>query len=104
MKEELKKVTIIIPVFNEETGLREFIPSLRNITSDFDIIFVDDGSTDATAHIIKEADYHVKRHPYNMGYGAAVKTGVRNSKSEYILIMDGDGQHTFEDLKGFLLD
>ena len=104
MLEIEKNITIVIPVYNEENSLREFIQSIQGNTSEYNVIFIDDGSTDSSAIIIKESGFRAEKHPYNMGYGAAVKTGVRNADSEYILIMDGDGQHTIEGLEEFLLD
>ena len=54
---------------------------------------VDDGSTDATGARAAAAGAVVVRHPYNKGNGAAVKTGIRRATGEFVLIIDGDGQH-----------
>ena len=54
---------------------------------------IDDGSADDTAAQAAAAGARVVRHPYNKGNGAAVKTGIRAATGEYILIIDGDGQH-----------
>lgn len=64
-----------------------------------EILVVDDGSTDATATAAEEAGARVVRHPYNKGNGAAVKTGIRTATGEYILVIDGDGQHRPEDAR-----
>ena len=58
-----------------------------------EILVIDDGSTDDTAREAAAAGARVVRHPYNKGNGAAVKTGIRTATGEYILIIDGDGQH-----------
>jgi glycosyltransferase involved in cell wall biosynthesis len=58
-----------------------------------DVLVIDDGSSDDTAARASEAGARVIRHPYNKGNGAAVKSGIRAADSEYILIVDGDGQH-----------
>jgi glycosyltransferase involved in cell wall biosynthesis len=57
------------------------------------VIVVDDGSTDDTARLAADAGARVIRHPYNKGNGAAVKTGIRHATGEFVLILDGDGQH-----------
>ncbi len=58
-----------------------------------EIIVVDDGSSDDTGEAARTAGARVVRHPYNKGNGAAVKTGIRTATGEYLLIIDGDGQH-----------
>jgi glycosyltransferase involved in cell wall biosynthesis len=58
-----------------------------------EILVIDDGSSDDTAGQAAGAGAHVIRHPYNKGNGAAVKTGIRASTGEHVLIMDADGQH-----------
>ena len=58
---------------------------------------VDDGSTDATAEQARAAGASVVSHPYCKGNGAAVKTGIRRATGEYVLIVDGDGQHQAAD-------
>lgn len=90
-----KKISIIIPAYNEETGLK---PTLEKLTSqpwigDFEVIVVDDGSTDRTYEVAKSFGVQVARHNVNKGYGAALKTGVRKSRGEKVLMMDSDGQH-----------
>src|SRR5262249_31299096 len=58
---------------------------------------IDDGSTDDTAKAAEQSGAHVIRHPYNKGNGASVKTAIRAAKGDYVLIVDGDGQHRPED-------
>jgi glycosyltransferase involved in cell wall biosynthesis len=62
-----------------------------------EVLVVDDGSADETSTAASNAGARVIRHPYNKGNGAAVKTGIRHASGEYILIIDGDGQHTAAD-------
>src|SRR5206468_11852337 len=62
-----------------------------------EVIVVDDGSRDGTAARATAAGALVSVHPYNKGNGAAVKTGIRRATGEFVLIIDGDGQHRPED-------
>ncbi len=87
--------TIIIPAYNEEEAVRGTLTKLieSGIHEKYEILFIDDGSTDNTFSIIREFPVKVYRHSYNKGYGAALKTGIRKSGGEKIIIMDSDGQH-----------
>jgi glycosyltransferase involved in cell wall biosynthesis len=89
-----------VPAFNEELALGPTIATLRASmpTSVIEVIVVDDGSTDRTAAVAAESGVRVMRHPTNRGYGAALKTGVREATGDYILTMDADGQHRIEDV------
>jgi glycosyltransferase involved in cell wall biosynthesis len=86
-------VTVIVPAFNEADSIAQVIADLQAADGWHEILVIDDGSKDATADRAAEAGARVVRHPYNKGNGAAVKTGIRNATGEYILIVDGDGQH-----------
>ena len=97
------QLTIIIPVFNEEDAIgptaAELIPFARE--HDWQIIIVNDGSTDGTAQQLQSFQgdpCRIIHHPYNRGYGAALKTGIRAAATAYIGIYDSDGQHRPEDL------
>ena len=99
------EISIIVPVFNEaETlpGLLERLHALRLPRSE--IIVVDDGSTDATARIAEDKEVRVVSHPYNIGNGAAIKTGIRAARGELLVFMDGDGQHRPEDIPTLLAE
>ena len=65
---------------------------------DAEIIVVNDGSTDDTAQVCQDAGVIVVTHPYAKGNGAAVKTGARAAKGDYLVFMDGDGQHSAADV------
>lgn len=92
-------VSVIVPAYNEEHAIADLVAELRASDPWHEIIVVDDGSRDATAERAAQAGARVVRHPYNKGNGAAVKTGIRNATGEYILIVDGDGQHKPEDAR-----
>jgi glycosyltransferase involved in cell wall biosynthesis len=94
---EPSAVSIIIPAFDEEAAIGSVIASLRSVALWREIIVVDDGSTDRTGEVARAAGANVIRHPYNIGNGASVKSGIREASSDFILIMDGDGQHTSAD-------
>ena len=65
----------------------------------YEILVVDDGSTDNTYKLATDTGVKVNRHPYNKGYGAALKTGIRNAEADIVLFMDADGQHQPSDIK-----
>lgn len=94
---EPSSTTIVIPAYNEEQAVAPLVTALRAAGPWHEILVVDDGSTDATAARAAEAGAKVVRHPYNKGNGAAVKTGIRHATGEYVLIIDGDGQHRASD-------
>ena len=92
-------VTIIIPAYNEEEGITNVITQLKEVSENYEILVVDDGSTDNTYKLAAETGVKVIRHPYNKGYGAALKTGIRNAQADVVLFMDADGQHKPSDIK-----
>ena len=63
---------------------------------------IDDGSTDDTARVAELAGAKVIAHPYNIGNGASVKTGIRSSRGRVLVFMDGDGQHDPKDIPRLL--
>ena len=85
--------SIVVPAFNEEAAIGPLVERLRAAGAWHEILVVDDGSTDQTAARAEGAGATVVRHPYNKGNGAAVKSGIRKATGEFILIIDGDGQH-----------
>ena len=95
-------VSIVIPAYNEEETIGSVIDQVISIMEKaditYEIIVVDDGSTDDTVHIIQERAVQVVRHPFNKGYGAALKTGMRKAKYDTIAIIDADGTYPAEDL------
>jgi len=82
---------------DEELSIAAVVRRLKDAAAWREIIVVDDGSSDATGQRAREAGAHVVTHPYNKGNGAAVKTGARCAAGDFVLIVDGDGQHSPED-------
>ena len=95
-------VTIIIPAHNEEEGIADVINGIKRLNTRYEIIVVDDGSTDNTYKLASDTGVKVIRHPYNKGYGAALKKGIRNAEADIVLFMDADGQHKPSDIKKLL--
>lgn len=93
------EVSIIIPANNEEQTIGEIINKTKALYPQFEIIVVNDGSTDETGAVAKDAGAIVYSHPYNIGNGAAIKSGIRIASGEILVFMDGDGQHNPEDIK-----
>ena len=94
---ETAATSVVIPAFNESDAIAAVVSRLREAASWQEIIVVDDGSSDDTGARAAAAGAHVLRHPYNKGNGASVKTGIRNASGEWLLIIDGDGQHDVSD-------
>ena len=89
-------LAVVIPAYNEEQGIGTALEDLSNnsFLNGAEIIVVDDGSTDATASIVKKYPVTLLRHAVNKGYGASLKTGIRHARADKIVIMDSDGQHS----------
>ena len=104
MDEKKKKVpvTILLPAYNEELSIGATIRRIRELHPDFEILVVDDGSTDNTLQKAMEAGANVWPHPYNIGNGAAIKSGLRAAQGEWVVMMDADGQHAPEDIARLL--
>ncbi|MDY6861521.1 MAG: glycosyltransferase family 2 protein [Thermodesulfobacteriota bacterium] len=91
------KVSVVIPVYNEENGIGAVLDEIYSskFGKDFEIIVVDDGSTDHTPEIVKSKGSGIKflSHETNQGYGAALKTGIRHAKNDIVVITDADGTY-----------
>lgn len=102
------KLSIIVPVFNEENTILEVIKRLLDTEFpkvDREIIIVDDGSTDSTReHLkkIKSQEIKIIYHKKNSGKGAAVITGINNSKGDFIIIQDADLEYHPKYIKNLL--
>ena len=92
------KVSVIIPAFNESQSIGQVVKDIMTLYPDFELIVVDDGSTDSTASVAKDAGATVYSHPYNIGNGAAIRSGIRLASGSILVFMDGDGQHDPSDI------
>ena len=88
-------ISVVIPVYNEEEAIGAVLDELIEIVEDkaYEIIAVDDGSTDNTVKAVQEKPVTLIQHPRNIGYGAAIKTGIKNATNDVIVIIDGDGSY-----------
>ena len=90
-------VTIVVPAFNEGDSIGQVVTELRGAADWHEVLVIDDGSTDGTGKAAQDAGARVIRHPYNKGNGASIKTAIRAAGSDWMAIVDGDGQHRPED-------
>ena len=99
---EKSEVSIIIPVYNEGQSIRDVIKKIKSLYPDFEIIIINDGSTDDTVSVAKDTGNIVYSHPYNIGNGAAIKSGIRIASGDVLVFMYGDGQHDPGDIAKLL--
>lgn len=98
-------LTIIIPAYNEETSLTQFLPSVISFCEgkNFKLIIVNDGSKDGTQKVLENFSSHscltIIRNKINKGYGGAIKTAVASVDTTYCITIDADGQHDLNDIE-----
>jgi glycosyltransferase involved in cell wall biosynthesis len=107
----LPGIAVALPAYNEAESLPRTVPpvvaALRQVTGDFEIVVVDDGSRDRTAEVVRELsqqypEVRLVQHPVNLGYGAAVWTGITSGQKEFIFYTDADGQFDIAELRRFV--
>lgn len=93
--ENKDSASVIVPLYNEEEGIRRLLDRIVELKlhEKYEILVIDDGSTDRSLSIIEEYPVRVYSHSTNKGYGAALKTGVRHASKEKVIMLDSDGQH-----------
>lgn len=92
-QKDLFGFTIVIPAYNESTSIADTISEIQKLSGKFEIIVVDDGSTDGTSEQLADKQVKVITHMTNRGYGASLKSGIRNANYETIVITDADGTY-----------
>lgn len=107
----IKELSVFLPTYNEAENIgkviKDVILAVRKTADKWELIVVDDGSTDATNKIsaeIAKTNNNIKiiRHEQNLGYGASLKTGFYNSKYNWISFIDSDGQFDFGEINKFV--
>jgi len=100
-------ISVFLPAFNDEATIGKLVSEalvlLKSLTGDYEVIVINDGSSDATASVLDEladASAHIRiiHHPRNLGYGAALRTGFSNAGKDLIFYTDGDGQYDVKEL------
>jgi glycosyltransferase involved in cell wall biosynthesis len=100
-------ITVVIPAYNEEAAIGATIDTLRevlasNVQGDYEILVVDDGSADRTGAVARARGAEVVRNPHNVGYGRALKRGIRAARFDTICIIDADLTYPAEALPELL--
>ena len=104
----MEYASIIIPVYNEEESIVEvitdIIKNLKNKRLKYEIIIIDDGSTDNIQKITSKFNIKYIRHEINKGVGAARKTGIKAAKYDFIVMLDGDGTYPADRIYDLILE
>lgn len=107
----LEELSVFFPFWNEEENVERVVkkamPIVKKISKKWEMLLIDDGSTDKTGDICKKMtslDSNIKAISYarNRGYGGALRVGFQNSKYKYIVFTDGDGQFDFSEITKFI--
>jgi glycosyltransferase involved in cell wall biosynthesis len=99
------RLLIIIPAYNEQGAINRVVSGVRHAVPHADVLVINDGSIDNTAHEAESAGALVVEHPFNLGIGGAVQTGLKFARDQgydYVIRLDGDGQHDADEIQLFL--
>ena len=91
------RTTVVLPAYNEAAALPDVLAELdRRLDDAYEVLVVDDGSTDDTATVAEHGPCRLVRHPQNRGKGVAIRTGIAEARGEYVVIMDADATYPVE--------
>jgi GT2 family glycosyltransferase len=99
------RLLIIIPAYNEQGAINHVVGGVRQAVPQADVLVINDGSVDNTAQEAEAAGALVVAHPFNLGIGGAVQTGLKFARDQgydYVIRLDGDGQHNADEIQSFL--
>lgn len=111
MEQRASGISVFFPAFNDEniigTMVKEASALLPTLTDNYEVIVINDGSTDATGEVVAEIArvipcVRLVSHQHNQGYGAALRSGFRHASKELVFYMDGDGQYDVRDLSSLI--
>ncbi|MDO8269513.1 MAG: glycosyltransferase family 2 protein [Candidatus Levybacteria bacterium] len=111
MQNKLPELTLFFPFWNEEKNVKHVvesaIPIMKDVADEWEILIIDDGSSDNTYEIGKELARKYRNvraitHSPNRGYGAALREGFDNARYKYIVFTDGDRQFDFAEITKFI--
>lgn len=95
-------VTVVVPAFNEEEIIGEVVAELIQRYPEYEILVVNDGSSDRTAELVENLPCRLINHKVNSGYGSVWKTGCRHASGDVVVYFDGDGQFDPDDIEKVL--
>ena len=102
----MKNISIIIPAYNEEKGIGKVLTDLEAVLTKIDLVFeiivVNDGSSDRTGEIVRKTGVTLLEHTTNRGYGASLKDGIKAAQYDNILILDADGTYPHDAIPSLL--
>lgn len=100
------KISVVLPAYNEELAIGKVIDDIQAVMSqnkyDYEVLIVDDNSTDKTAEIAKQKGVRVVHRSVNAGAGAARRTGIRAAEGDVIVMLDADGTYECKDIPKLL--
>ncbi len=100
-KTNIKKLSVITPVFNEKNTIKDIIKQIHKVDINKELIIVDDGSTDGTRAILKKiktnSDLKIIYHKQNQGKGMAIRTGIQSATGDFCIIQDADLEYDPQD-------
>ena len=96
---------VLIPAYNEEKSIGDVVTRTQSCVPEFDVVVINDGSTDGTGAILEQMGVDQIVHPFNLGYGASIETGLRyalRAGYDVVITLDGDGQHDPSEIRNLV--